>query len=64
MFITQVYFHWRLLKDEDDNKFVDCTVAANADYLITNDKDFNILRQTDFPKVKAVTLNEFKEIRF
>jgi len=37
------------LKDEDDNKFVDCAIAANAGYLITHDKDFNILKQTDFP---------------
>ena len=22
-------YRWRLLKDEDDNKFVDCAVAAN-----------------------------------
>jgi len=59
-----VYFHWRLLKDEDDNKFVDCAIAANADYFIAHDKDFNILKQTDFPKINVVDLNEFKAIRF
>lgn len=48
---TQVYFYWRLLYDEDDNKFVDCAIAAGVDYLITHDKDFNILKQADFPKV-------------
>ena len=64
VYFTQVYFHWRLLKDEDDNKFVDCAIAANADYLITHDKDFNILKQTDFPKINVVNLNEFKAIRF
>ena len=64
LYFTQVYFHWRLLKDEDDNKFVDCAIAANADYFITHDKDFNILKQTDFPKINVVNLNEFKAIRF
>ena len=54
----------RLLKDEDDNKFVDCAIAANADYLITQDKDFNILKQIDFPKINIVRLDEFKEIQF
>src|ERR1044072_7355015 len=34
---TQIYFRWQLLSDEDDNKFADCAIAANADYLITND---------------------------
>ena len=64
VYFTQVYFHWRLLKDEDDNKFVDCAIAANAGYLITHDKDFNILKQTDFPKINVANLNEFKAIRF
>jgi putative PIN family toxin of toxin-antitoxin system len=31
VYYTQVYFHWNLLNDKDDNKFVDCYVAANAD---------------------------------
>jgi len=52
------------LKDEDDNKFVDCAIAANADYFIAHDKDFNILKQTDFPKINVVNLNEFKAIQF
>ena len=33
-----VYYNWRLIsKDEDDNKFVDTYIAANADLLISND---------------------------
>jgi predicted nucleic acid-binding protein len=30
---VQVFFKWNLLKDGDDNKFIDCYVAANAEYL-------------------------------
>jgi len=48
--------------DEDDNKFVDCAFAANADYIVTNDSDFNILKQTAFPKIKVVSLDDFREI--
>jgi len=41
---TEVYFSWGLIKeDEDDNKFVDCAIAANAKYIISNDKHFSIL---------------------
>jgi predicted nucleic acid-binding protein len=30
------YFEWNLVEnDPDDNKFVDCAVAANADYIVT-----------------------------
>lgn len=27
---VNVYYNWRLLKDEDDNKFVDCYIASNS----------------------------------
>jgi len=30
VYFTQVYFNWQLLTDEDDNKFVDCAIAANV----------------------------------
>ena len=59
---THIYFRWQLLQDADDNKFADCAIAANADYLITNDKDFNILKKVNFPKVSVVTILEFEKI--
>ena len=59
---THIYFRWQLLQDADDNKFADCAIASNADYLITNDKDFNILKQTSFPKVSVITIQEFEAI--
>ena len=60
---TEPYFKWQLIQnDPDDNKFVDLSIAGNADYLVTNDRDFNMLKQLDFPKVEVVTLEEFKQI--
>ncbi|MEN0006665.1 MAG: putative toxin-antitoxin system toxin component, PIN family [Bacteroidota bacterium] len=47
-------YKWNLLKDEDDNKFVDCAVAGNADFIISNDKDFNILESIEFPSVSVL----------
>lgn len=33
------YYHFRLIEsDVDDNKFEDCAVAADAEYIVTNDK--------------------------
>lgn len=49
-FITN-YYKFNLLKDEDDNKFVDCCISANADCIVTHDSDFNVLKTIDFPKV-------------
>ncbi len=59
---THIYFCWQLLKDPDDNKFTDCAIAANVDYLVTNDKDFNVLKQINFPKIAVVTIQEFQNI--
>lgn len=49
--------------DPDDNKFVDCAFAANADYLVSEDSHFNILRNMPFPHQNLVTLDEFMETR-
>ena len=57
---VNIYYRWNLLsKDEDDNKFVDCYLAANAEYLITNDSGYNVLKKLDFPKVNLIKLEEF-----
>src|SRR5476651_2583616 len=41
--ITQkVYYNWNAIPiDPDDNKFFDIAVAADVDYLVTNDKHFD-----------------------
>ena len=55
-----VYYHFRLIEaDADDNKFVDCAVAANAEYIVTNDTHFDILKQIDWPKLTVTTIKEF-----
>lgn len=54
------YYHFNLItSDPDDNKFVDCAIAANARYVVTNDKHFDILAQTSFPKVDIIELKDF-----
>ena len=49
--------------DPDDNKFVDCAFAARADYLVPEDSHFKVLRQTPFPQLNLVTLDEFLSTR-
>jgi len=48
--------------DLDDNKYVDCTIASGSDYLVTNDKHFNVLKDVDFPKIIVLNEDHFKEI--
>jgi putative PIN family toxin of toxin-antitoxin system len=63
-FITPSYRFNLIQADPDDNKFVDCAIAANADYIVTNDNHFNILSTIPFPKVETLTLQAFQKILF
>lgn len=54
------YFKFQLLRDEDDDKFVDCAIAANAIYIVSHDKDFKVLQEIDFPKVRVIDTDEFQ----
>lgn len=56
----EVYIHFSLIKDDvDDNKFVDCAVAADAEYIVTNDVHFNILNEIPWPKVSIIKIKDF-----
>ncbi len=59
---THIYFRWDLIADKDDNKFVDCYVASGANYLVTHDTHFNVLRSLPFPKVDVMKIDEFRLI--
>jgi len=60
--VIKIDYHYRfhLLIDPDDNKFVDCCVAANADYIVTHDTDFNKLTNLSFPPVKVIDSEAFR----
>ena len=56
----EVYIHFGLIEaDADDNKFVDCAVASNAEYIVTNDAHFNVLKQIGWPKLTVIAIKEF-----
>lgn len=58
----EAYIHFGLIeKDVDDNKFVDCAIAPDAEYIVTNDAHFNVLKDIDWPKVLVVTIEAFVE---
>lgn len=53
-------YAFHLIKaDEDDNKFVDCAIVANAKYIVSNDRHFDVLREISFPKVDVIKINQF-----
>ena len=55
------YFRFHLLSDidKDDDKFVDCAITAGADYIVTEDSHFDLLKQIPFPQLNVLTLDEF-----
>ena len=56
-------YRFLLIKDDpDDDKFVDCAVAGNADFIVSHDKHYNILKEVSFPKVNVIKIPEFKEV--
>ena len=56
----EVYVHFGLIKEDvDDNKFVDCAVASDAEFIVTNDSHFNVLKIIDWPKLTITPLKEF-----
>jgi len=48
--------------DPDDNKFVDCAYTAGADFIISHDKHFDILNSISFPRIKVISVEEFKAL--
>ena len=55
-------YKWNLITaDPDDNKFVDCAIAANARFIVTEDHHFNVLKDIEFPAVDIVSIDLFLE---
>lgn len=60
---TEVYYRWNLIEsDADDNKFADCAIASNANFIVTNDRHFEELSKISFPNVKTLTADEFLQM--
>lgn len=60
---TTRYFAFDLIKvDPDDNKFVDCAIASNADFIVINDGHFTMLKTISFPQVNVITISAFMEL--
>lgn len=60
---VEVYYRWRLLTaDPDDDKFVDAAIAANALGVVTEDRDFDRLRDIDFPRVRVIRIDELQAL--
>lgn len=58
--VISAYYKWGLItEDYDDNKFVDCAIAGNASFIVTNDKHFSVLKNINFPNVDILSAKDF-----
>ena len=63
--VRRIDAHYRfnlITADPDDNKFVDCAIAANAKYIVTEDHHFNVLRDIPFPHIEMIDIKTFVDI--
>jgi uncharacterized protein len=59
----RIYYSWNAITiDPDDNKFFDVAVAANADYIVTNDAHFKEAEKLPFPKVTILSADMFLDV--
>lgn len=59
----QVFFHWYLIQnDPDDDKFVDCAVAAKAFCIVSEDRHFRPYKMNEHPPLRVLRVDEFKEM--
>ncbi|HJU45225.1 MAG TPA: PIN domain-containing protein, partial [Chitinophagaceae bacterium] len=57
------YYKWNLIEaDADDNKYSDCAIAGQANFLVTEDKHFSVLKNISFPKLATISISEFIEL--
>lgn len=60
---TSIFFNFNAVtKDLDDNKFADAFLAANADYIVSNDAALLALNSSEFPPFQVLTLQAFSAI--
>ena len=58
-FIDPHYSFGLIKADDDDSKFVDCAIASNAIFIVTEDKHFKELENIPFPKVEVIGIDDF-----
>ena len=58
LFVSPFYHFGVITADPDDDKFVDCAVASNAKYIVTEDAHYEVLKNYVFPNVEIIKLDE------
>lgn len=61
--VIHKYFHWQLVEiDPDDNKFIDCAIAASAHYIVSHDRHLRVINQYPYFGIQLITIFDFQLI--
>lgn len=53
---------WQLVEnDNDDNKFIDCYIASQSDFIVSNDRHLRQFKQTIFPLITVLGYEDFEQ---
>jgi putative PIN family toxin of toxin-antitoxin system len=58
LYVEPHYRFGAITADPDDNKFVDCAIAVEADFILTSDRHFDVLNSSGY-KPKPIDPQEF-----
>lgn len=61
-FVNPYYRFGLIQTDKNDNKFVDCALQANATYIVTQDKHYDVLKEMDFPRIDVIDIDRFLQL--
>ncbi len=62
-YLIHKHFFWQMIEeDPDDNKFIDCAIAASAQYIVSEDRHFKVIKKYGYFGVDLLKLNEFKNV--
>ncbi len=63
VFKSHIHYKYDLIsRDPDDNKFIDAYLNSNCDYLVTNDKHFNFIKNLEHPNINILNIDEFIKV--
>jgi uncharacterized protein len=56
-------YKWQLITaDPDDDKYCDCAIAGQANYIVTEDRHFDVLKTISFPSIAVISSDTFLEM--
>ncbi|WP_373515812.1 putative toxin-antitoxin system toxin component, PIN family [Persicitalea sp.] len=58
--LQYISFKWGIMQnDPDDNKYADCALIANAEFLVSEVRHFNIFQGIKLPALKVIGIDAF-----